>query len=125
MNREERTQKIDQIYRKSARSSGCKRVDGLCVKGESLGRFINNRINEMAGDDEEERQAIIARLARESGRARGAGTITVSTVNQILRGEVNCPPLTRLEGFAKVLGVSVTAIRRAAERDGCDYSESE
>ena len=123
MNREERTREIDQIYRNAARSSGCKRVDVLCVKGESLGNFKNKRINQMAGDDEKERQVIIARLARESGSARGAGTITVSTVNQIIRGEINCPPLTRLEGFAKVLGVSLVAIRRAAERDGCDYSE--
>jgi transcriptional regulator with XRE-family HTH domain len=86
-------------------------VDGICVKGAALARVLSREIGD--GDD---RSAVIARMARAAG-------ISVSTVNQILNGSVNCPPRNRLAGFARVLGTSVDALINAAERDGCEYIE--
>ena len=37
----------------------------------------------------------------------------------ILSGTIDCPPRSRLEGFAELLGVSVNRLIRAAEDDGC------
>jgi len=105
----------------SAKMVGCKRVDGYCIKGTALAAALNRRIDAMADGDSDERQAIIRRMAANSGSARGFGRISVSTVNQILRGDINCPPLVRLEGFAETLNVSVASLRSAAERDGCNY----
>lgn len=87
--------------------------------GEGLANFLNDRIDQMADDDEDERQAIIERMASEAN-------ISVSTVRQILAGQINCPPLNRLEGFARALEISVESMISVAEtRDGCDYSQSD
>ena len=50
-----------------------------------------------------------------------AAGIDSSTVNQILNGSINCPPMNRLEGFARTLSVSVDNLIEAAGRDGCNY----
>ena len=48
-----------------------------------------------------------------------AAGISGSTVGGILSGTIDCPPRSRLEGFAELLGVSVNRLIRAAEDDGC------
>ena len=82
----------------------------LHKKGETLSNFINRAVNGMSAD----RADIIERLGRSAG-------ISASTVNQILSASIDCPPQSRLAGFARVLPVSLTALINAAEADGCDY----
>lgn len=81
--------------------------------GQRLADMLNMRIDSMATDDRPR-----ARIIEEMGMA---ADITAGTVNQILNGSVNCPPMERLEGFARVLNVSVERLRQAAESDGCSY----
>ena len=85
------------------------------LKGARLATLLNNSIDGMT-DEDTSRGDVIARMARASG-------ISSSTVNQILAGDINCPPLSRLEGFADVLGVSMARLQGAAESDGCEYVE--
>ncbi|PWE32772.1 hypothetical protein DDZ14_08480 [Maritimibacter sp. 55A14] len=85
--------------------------------GENLGNVLNTAIDEQATEDRD-RAAII----QEMGDAAG---IEASTVNQILAGEINCPPLERLDAFAGVLELDVDDLVAAAEEDGCDYSDGE
>jgi len=99
------------FFTKVIQAKGC---EGCEKKGAALGAFLNRRINSMAGDDAGERAAIIGRMAR-------AARVSVSTVNQILSGSIDCPPLARLRGFARALSVSIGSIVTAAERDGCEY----
>lgn len=49
--------------------------------------------------------------------------ISASTVGQIISGSIICPPMKRLEGIAKALGVSTSRLVTVAEADGCDYSD--
>ena len=77
-------------------------------RGDSLAA----RLNELIGDDD--RSSKIDRMA-------GAAGIDSSTVNQILNGSINCPPMNRLEGFARSLNVSVDTLTDAASADGCSY----
>ena len=82
--------------------------DGGTSRGDSLAA----RLNELIGENN--RSATIDRMASAAG-------IDASTVNQILSGSINCPPLNRLEGFARTLSVSVDNLTEAAGRDGCNY----
>ena len=92
-----------------------KRTAGACgVRGENLAAEINKLIDAMASD-EEPREDIIEAMADAAG-------ITTDTVDQILDGTINCPPLERLEAFAGELGVTADTLVAAAEQDGCDYS---
>ena len=51
-----------------------------------------------------------------------AAGIEVIDVSHILQGDIDCPPIKRLQDFATVLGInSEAALRSAAESDGCDY----
>ncbi len=83
------------------------------VRGERLAALLNRLIDGLVTDDRS-RSDVIAAMAAAAG-------ISTSTVNQILNGSINCPPLDRLEGFADVLGTSVSRLRSAAEGDGCIY----
>ena len=84
-----------------------KREGGTC-RGESLAARLNELI------DEDDRSATISRMADAAG-------IADATVTNILNGSINCPPMNRLEGFARVLNVSVDSLVQAAGRDGCNY----
>ena len=86
------------------------------LKGTRLASLLNEQIDSMV-DDDTNRSDVIAQMAR-------AASISSSTVNQILGGDINCPPISRLEGFARVLDVSMTRVRGAAESDGCEYDEA-
>jgi 2'-5' RNA ligase len=104
----------------SGKESGIKektKIESLAQnigKGNNLGMLLVRSIKEKGGEGTE----IIARMAQEAG-------ITGETVNTILRGEINCPPIERLEAFSRILGVSIKELRSAAEKDGCVYKSSE
>lgn len=85
--------------------------------GANLARLLNERIEALESDDRL-RSDIIA----EMGQAAG---IDAGTVNQILAGDIDCPPRGRLEGFAEVLGVSAGRLVSAAESDGCSYDDDD
>lgn len=84
-------------------------------KGMNLASLLNSAIDEMV-DDSTTRSDIMTRMG-------SAGGISESTVEQILSESINCPPLPRLRGFSRVLGLSVERIITAAESDGCEYDE--
>lgn len=86
------------------------------LKGTRLAGILNSEIDAQT-DDDTSRGDVMARMAR-------AGGIAVGTLQEILSGEINCPPLRRLEGFAEVLNISMSRLRAAAEEDGCEYSEA-
>ena len=77
------------------------------------GMNLADTLNEIIGDDDD-RTDTIESMASEAG-------IEASTVNQILNGEIDCPPMNRLESFASALGVSVQSLVDAAAADGCAY----
>ena len=80
------------------------------TKGETLAMLLNDAIGD--GDD---RADTITMMATAAG-------VDENTVNQILDGEIDCPPMDRLEGFAEALsGVSLSSLIEAAESDGCSY----
>ena len=80
----------------------------------------------------ETRGARLAAVLAEAIEQTGAETSTLaeaagideSTVRQILRGEIEAPPLRRLQGFARVLSVDVDKLVSAAEADGGEYRAS-
>lgn len=78
------------------------------VKGESLGAVLE--------------QLRIAQQRTVSELAEAAG-VDRSVMSRHLSGEVRCPPMNRLDALAGLLDVDVAELRRAAERDGCRYSE--
>ena len=80
------------------------------TRGTQLAAYLNEQIGE------DNRTETIARMASEAG-------IEPGTVNQILEGSINCPPMERLEGFARALDVSIDALIERAGRDGCNYEE--
>lgn len=86
------------------------------LKGTRLASILNSEIDGMTDDDTSE-----ADVKAEMARAAG---ISGDTLARILRAEINCPPLRRLEGFARVLEVPMSRLRSAAESDGCEYGEN-
>lgn len=68
-------------------------------------------IRVLGGDSLTERQ--IRRMASAAG-------IDVSTIMQILRGEIDHPPARRLRGFAEALGISYGRLVDAVVRDGAN-----
>lgn len=85
--------------------------------GTNLAALLNNAIDDQVTEDKS-RADVIQEMANAAG-------IEPGTVNQILNAEINCPPVSRLEGFASVLNVSLAQQISAAESDGCDYSTEE
>ena len=80
-----------------------------------LSKMLSRRIDEMTSEDKS-RADIVQEMARAAG-------ITPGTVGQILRGEITDPPDERLRGFAKVLGLSFEALKRAVPAETTDNSE--
>ena len=85
--------------------------------GANLGRLLDRLIEEQVTEDRPR-----ADVVSDMGDAAG---IDSGTVNQIVAGDINCPPMERLEGFAEVLDVSVGSLVEAAESDGCMYGEDD
>ena len=68
--------------------------------GAEFADLCNNAIDEMVEDDEDVTRAeVIEQLSEASGRS-------VSTVNQILRGEIECSPDDVVDGFVEVLSIT-------------------
>lgn len=85
--------------------------------GTNGGRWLSDRIDEMV-TEEMTRGDIIAQVASAAG-------VDESTINQIISGEIDCPPLERLEGFASVMGVEIETVITQFREDGCSYSQEE
>ena len=85
--------------------------------GVQLGNLI---VTELESRDltEEERLDLVDRLANEAG-------ISESTMGQIIRGEIECPPFERLQGISEVLSISLESLVSAGEGDGCNYDTTE
>lgn len=81
-------------------------------RGEVLGSMLSDAVDGMVTDDLP-RADIIQQLADAAG-------ISSSTVNQIINGSIQCPPVDRIEAFAGVLDVSIASLTDAALQDGCD-----
>lgn len=81
--------------------------------GQRLAAVMNEAIEALVGE-ETSRAEVVAELGQAAG-------IDAGTVNQILDGSIDCPPLQRLRGFARVLDVSLSQLQDAAEADGCEY----
>ncbi len=82
------------------------------TRGQHLSGVLSAAVDALV-TDERPRADIIEELAQAAG-------ISTGTVNQILNGDIMCPPLGRLEGFAEVLDVSVDTLVTSAVNDGCD-----
>lgn len=80
-------------------------------RGQALAARLERAISAQDGD----RDAVLSAMGTAAG-------IAPATVSQILRADIDCPPLARLRGFARALGVPVGELVAAAERDGCQYS---
>jgi hypothetical protein len=80
-------------------------------KGPKLARLLNEVLEKTISDDKP-RSEIVKAVA-------DYNDMTTGGVNQVLRGDVKCPPEKCLEGFAKVLDVSMARLQRAAAEDGC------
>lgn len=88
------------------------------LKGQRLGNLISDAIDEMTTEDMG-RGDVIERVAR-------GGGISGSTLNQIIAGEIDCPPMTRLRGFASELrGVTMSQLEAAGIADGCPYGDED
>ncbi len=81
--------------------------------GANLGSFLSDAIDDMV-TEEVSRADIIQEMADAAGISR-------DTTLGIIAGDVHCPPLDRLEGFAEVLDVTLNQIISAAEGDACEY----
>jgi len=79
------------------------------------GARLASTLNRLIENSDSERAEVIASMGSSAG-------IDANTVNQILNGSIDCPPLRRLQGFARALGTSLSTLRSAAESDGCEYS---
>ena len=84
-------------------------------RGRRLASVLNQLIKALESEDRP-RSDIIAAIGDAAG-------IDAATVNEILERSINCPPINRLRGFARVLNTSLGRLQAAAESDGCDYDE--
>ena len=111
--RERRVERVRQV--ESARLMAVGLVDNpaysgsiVQVRGQALAEALEQAIGES------DRAEIIASMAAAAG-------VSVSTVEQILRGEIELPPRERLAGFAEALGIDPALLIEAANQDGADY----
>lgn len=85
-------------------------------RGLGLGNLLSILIDRKITDDKG-REDIMAEAGEEAG-------ISGSTVGEIVAGEIKCPPLERLRGFARYFDVPLSRLQDAAESlDGCDYGD--
>ncbi len=92
----------------------------LTTNGRQLGSLIDELVEGQVNDDEGVTRAdVIERIAGSTGRDAG-------TINGIIDGDPDCPPLEVLSGIASALDTNADRLRQAAESDGCSYeAESE
>ena len=112
----EEAKKIDA----SMTASGKLVVNGMTF---DIRRFRNRprlgpRLGTLLTELRDEQDLTTADLAEAAG-------VDEDTMEQILSGDINCPPRERLEGLAGLLDVPVSRLIDAAEEDGCDYSDDD
>ena len=108
---------MGRLARSMAKASTDAKACGCLKAGARLGAFLDSEIESLV-TEERTRADVISEMATAAG-------ISESTVENILSGNIDCPPRERLEGFAEVLSASVDDMIREAEGDGCDYSEDD
>ena len=111
--RERSVERVRQV--EQARLVAVGLVDSPAYSGSIVqvrGRFLAEAIEAAIGQSD--RAEIIASMAAAAG-------ISASTVEQILRGEIELPPRERLAGFAEALGIDPALLIEAANQDGADY----
>lgn len=87
----------------------------MAEKGDALGSFVRNRIQQIVSDDPERKVSdVIGEWAQEAGATEGA-------IWNIYTGETECPPEDKLSSGAVVLNVEVRQMMEAARLDGCTY----
>lgn len=91
-----------------------KRTVKLIEAEQGLAIFLEQEIDKQT-EDGRARSDIINSMAKAAGISSG-------TVSQILSGDISCPPIERLQGFASALKIPVASVTAAAENDGCKYN---
>ena len=91
---------------KNANKQDCDTCGDDDLKGSSLGELVT-RLRTRRGLTDES-------LGERAG-------IAPLSLERIMNGEMRCPNAGRLRRLAATLGVSMTRLREAAERDGCTY----
>ncbi len=85
--------------------------------GEAMPALLNDAIEQLVSAEPDlDRDTVMEELAE-------LADINSSHLRRILDGRVNCLPRREMEAFEAVLGLSIDEMIRAAEDDGCDYSE--
>lgn len=94
-----------------ARLIAAAEADGGAFKdnGRKLGIMLKGLVDK-AVTDTRSRGDVLDAMASAAGISR-------ATLSEIMSGEINKPPLRRLRGFARVLGVSVQRLVRTAAND--------
>jgi hypothetical protein len=82
-----------------------------------LGKMLNSLIDK-AVTDTMPRDEVISKMA-------SSANISPSTVNQIISGKIDCPPIERLQAFASVLKTTAAKLQKDAEADGCTYGANQ
>jgi len=84
------------------------------ARGAELADEMSDMVEDMAEGGDMSTADVREELADAAG-------ISTSTVASILSGEIQCPPIERLEGFAQVLDVPTEELIETAREDGCSY----
>lgn len=108
----------DLVGRSLTRSMAESIIGLALTRGRRLARLLDQEI-----DAEVERRGEGATRGEVIGEMGEAAGISATTVEGILAADIDCPPLDRLEGFARVLAVTLDALVEAGNADGCAYGE--
>lgn len=84
-------------------------------RGPRLASLLDDLVESRMESQDIDRATVVSQMGSAAG-------IDASTVNQILAGDIDCPPLRRLEGFAEYFNVGRMRIIDAAVSDGCNYN---
>jgi len=98
-------------------ASGLSALAKSFEKGTTLAQNLDQEITSMTqGSEDMSRADVIGEMASEAG-------IDESTVRSILGDspEIDCPPRSRLEGFARAFGIDTETVVGWARSDGCSY----
>jgi len=86
------------------------------TKGEALGSFLADAVADAVAeaDEDVDEDDIVDDIASTAGMDR-------STIEAIIDGDIECPPIERLEAFAEHVPATVAEMVEAADEDGCEY----
>lgn len=85
---------------------------------KTLGAALGGRLMELIDAYAEANDMTLEDVREAAGSAAGVSGDTVANIES---GEINCPPVERLEGFAEFFGVSLEYLLELAAADGCEY----